>query len=281
VALAQLPKPQPLDFDWRDLKNIWESPRLEPAVKRITSRYDLGYDLKSTIDQRGIVGGNYARLGQFPFHTLLVIDGMWWCGGSLINANFILTAAHCIYESFSASAYSINDLNEGYYWTSNSQSLIVHEQYDDYEIVNDIGLIRTLTPAPNNIYTTYINLPRQFAGNSFVGYQSTIQGFGVYSDAIGDVSEVKRYVAQIIMSNAECLWGPYASELCTSTIGRGGPCNGDSGGGLFIGDTHNHNADRYVVGIVSFGALAGCELEYPVVFTRVTHYLSWIDQHIQ
>jgi secreted trypsin-like serine protease len=31
------------------------------------------------------------------------------------------------------------------------------------------------------------------------------------------------------------------------------------------------------VGIVSFDAEAGCELEYPVGFTRVTSYLGWIE----
>jgi len=33
------------------------------------------------------------------------------------------------------------------------------------------------------------------------------------------------------------------------------------------------------VGIVSFGAAAGCELGYPVVFTRVTSFLSWISEN--
>jgi secreted trypsin-like serine protease len=30
------------------------------------------------------------------------------------------------------------------------------------------------------------------------------------------------------------------------------------------------------VGIVSFGAAAGCQRGYPVAFTRVTSYLNWI-----
>jgi len=30
---------------------------------------------------------------------------------------------------------------------------------------------------------------------------------------------------------------------------------------------------------VSFGAAAGCELGYPVGFTRVTSFLSWISEN--
>jgi secreted trypsin-like serine protease len=47
----------------------------------------------------------------------------------------------------------------------------------------------------------------------------------------------------------------------------------DSGGPLesLLGGEYNQ------VGTVSFGAEAGCELEYPVGFTRVTSYLGWIE----
>jgi len=282
VALAQIPSPQPLPFNWRELKNIWSSPRLEPALKRMESRFGLKSIRQAhQNDLRRIVGGENASLGQFPFSLLLVVDDMWWCGCSLINANYALTAAHCIYQAFTASMYTIVDLNDGYYWTTNSARLTIHEHYDDYEITNDIGLIRTATPAPNNAYTSYITLPRQYVGYTFVDYDATIQGFGRYSDASEYVSETKRFVGQTIVSNQQCSWPVYDNELCTDTTGGRGPCNGDSGGGLFVGNPNNHTAQRMVVGIVSFGALAGCELGYEAVFTRVTDHLNWIDTHMQ
>jgi len=276
VVLAQVPKP--FNFNWRDLKNIWELPRLQPALKNITSRN--GIDTNEITNLPRIVGGDVARLGQFPFSKLLVIEDMWWCGGSLINANWVLTAAHCLYGLTYADIYTIVDLNDGYYWWSPSAKLISHEHYDEEQITYDIGLINLAIAAPNNFYTSYINLPRNQVGNSFTGYNSTIQGFGVYSDASGYVSEVKRYVSQIILGNANCYWRPNGDQLCTDTTNRTGPCNGDSGGGLFIGDIDNHSSERYVCGIVSYGALAGCELGYPAVFTRVTSFLDWIDRHI-
>lgn len=45
-----------------------------------------------------IVGGEAAKAGQFPYQVALSISSdysSWVCGGSIIDANWILTAAHC------------------------------------------------------------------------------------------------------------------------------------------------------------------------------------------
>jgi secreted trypsin-like serine protease len=48
---------------------------------------------------------------------------------------------------------------------------------------------------------------------------------------------------------------------------------GDSGGPLvlLINDVYN------LVGVAAFGHIAGCELNYPVVYSRVTSFLAWIS----
>jgi secreted trypsin-like serine protease len=51
---------------------------------------------------------------------------------------------------------------------------------------------------------------------------------------------------------------------------------GDSGGPLI----YQEDDGRYTeVGIVSFGATAGCEKGYPAGFTKVTSYLDWIESN--
>ena len=49
-------------------------------------------------DER-VVGGEVARLGEFPYVALLgyLIDNeiFYLCGGSILNSKYILTAAHC------------------------------------------------------------------------------------------------------------------------------------------------------------------------------------------
>lgn len=42
-----------------------------------------------------IVGGTSASLADFPYIVSLTISGNLLCGGVLLNANTVLTAAHC------------------------------------------------------------------------------------------------------------------------------------------------------------------------------------------
>jgi len=42
-----------------------------------------------------ITGGSTAARGQFPWQVALLIDNAWFCGGSLISNQWVLTAAHC------------------------------------------------------------------------------------------------------------------------------------------------------------------------------------------
>lgn len=54
--------------------------------------------LKSLLPQSRIVGGDLASPGQFPYQVALsMIAGKdsWFCGGSIIEAHWIVTAAHC------------------------------------------------------------------------------------------------------------------------------------------------------------------------------------------
>jgi len=43
-----------------------------------------------------IIGGTTANAGQFPYQAALDRNGGHWCGGSILNNNHVLTAAHCV-----------------------------------------------------------------------------------------------------------------------------------------------------------------------------------------
>ncbi|RWR99978.1 peptidase S1 and S6 chymotrypsin/Hap-like protein, partial [Dinothrombium tinctorium] len=44
-----------------------------------------------------IVGGNRARIGDYPWQVFILRNGQLHCGGSIIASNWVLTAAHCLY----------------------------------------------------------------------------------------------------------------------------------------------------------------------------------------
>lgn len=46
-------------------------------------------------DSVAIVGGTAATSGEFPFIVSLQRSGSHFCGGTLLNANTVLTAGHC------------------------------------------------------------------------------------------------------------------------------------------------------------------------------------------
>lgn len=58
----------------------------------------LGEEAKvceSKRQQRMVLSRN-ASPGQFPYMVSLVYDKRHYCGGSLISANYVVTAAHCV-----------------------------------------------------------------------------------------------------------------------------------------------------------------------------------------
>merc|ERR1712112_638284 len=113
----------------------------------------------------------------------------------------------------------------------------------------------------------------------------TATGWGKPSDNAGGISPVLRMVEDLpIISNSECnaIYGIVGEGVvCIDTTGGKGTCNGDSGGPLNmkfeVEDKNGAAGQKWKqVGVVSFGASAGCEVGYPAGFTRNEYYLDWI-----
>ncbi|KAF2895636.1 hypothetical protein ILUMI_10546 [Ignelater luminosus] len=227
-----------------------------------------------------IVGGQEANRHQFPHQCALFIDGGSFCGCSVIDSKTILTAAHCVDGARSVEvvcgAHNIRQ-EESTQQVRKSSDLKVHEGWDSWQIINDVALIHLSEPLELNDQVQPIDL---YGGSDTLdGQQATVSGWGRPSDSSSGISDVLRHVSNDIISNKVCesYYGSLPeSVVCLNGQGGRGSCNGDSGGPL-IHD--NLDGGKKEVGVVSFGSAFGCAIGYPSAYSRVSHFLSWINQN--
>ncbi|XP_071516805.1 chymotrypsin BII-like [Panulirus ornatus] len=160
-------------------------------------------------------------------------------------------------------------INEDTQVSMTSTNFFTHENWNSFLLTNDIALIKLPNTVTFNENIQAVQLP---ASDVSVGTVVTPTGWGRPSDNAGGTSDVLRQVDVPVMSNTDCdaIYGIVGSGVvCIDSTGGKGTCNGDSGGPL--------NLSGRTYGITSFGSSAGCEAGYPDAFTRVHHYLDWIE----
>lgn len=104
-----------------------------------------------------IVGGNDAKEGQFPYQASLQnrYNKEHFCGASILNSRFLLTAAHCTDHASTMFIYAVigalRRLHGGV--AINLDKITPHENYSNELIENDIALLRTTNEI---IFTDFI-----------------------------------------------------------------------------------------------------------------------------
>lgn len=196
------------------------------------------------------------------------------CGGSVINEEFILTAAHCIIASV-PSQYKVvagtSRRNGGDGVVVNVAEIIMHEKYNPSTYDFDVALLRVSPLLPINNFT--IKAIELTSEDSIAGDVSTITGWGTTRSG-GSASDQLLAVDVPIVSNEDCdedYGGNRITDtmLCAGVRGEGGKdaCQGDSGGPLIINDKLH--------GVVSWGYRCA-EPTHPGVYARVYYFLDWI-----
>ncbi|XP_065341592.1 trypsin-1-like [Cloeon dipterum] len=221
-----------------------------------------------------IVNGTDAPQGKYPSQISLQWFGSHSCGGSIVNENYILTAAHCV-DGDTPDLYTIYagsvDL-EGNGVAINAAEFKVHEGYNPFNnYIDDIALIRLATPLTFDENIQPVSLPEQLQ-ESDGGTSATVIGWG-YPYTGGDVMQFLQEVDIFVVSDVDCQAihdnPPHESNICAGVPEGGkGQCSGDSGGPLFV------NGQQ--VGIVSWSVKPCTIAPYPGVYTQVSYYIDWI-----
>ncbi|KAH8398549.1 hypothetical protein KR215_012152 [Drosophila sulfurigaster] len=230
-----------------------------------------------------IVGGQQVRTNKYPW-TAQLVKGRYYprlfCGGSLINDRYVLTAAHCVYGNRDQISIRLLQLDRSSQDPGIVRKVIkttVHPNYDPQRIVNDVALLKLDSVVPLGANMRPVCLPD--VNHNFDGKTATVAGWGLIKEG-GTTSNYLQEVEVPIITNQQCRTTRYKDKisevmLCAGLVKSGGKdaCQGDSGGPLIV------NEGRYkLAGVVSFGY--GCaQANAPGVYARVSKFIDWIKKN--
>uniref|UniRef100_A0A8C9V7M5 trypsin n=1 Tax=Scleropages formosus TaxID=113540 RepID=A0A8C9V7M5_SCLFO len=237
---------------------------------------NLGVSVLAEDDK--IVGGYECPKHSVPYQVSLN-SGYHFCGGSLVNENWVVSAAHC-YKSAGYSqrgAMCLIEVRLGEHniqQTENteqvisSSSVIRYPYYDSWTIDNDIMLIKLSKPAAFDSYVQPVALPE---GCAAAGTMCMVSGWGNTMSSTADSNKLQCLEIPIL-SQKECenaYPGMITSSMFCAGYLEGGKdsCQGDSGGPVVC--------DGVLQGVVSWGY--GCaEKDHPGVYAKVCEFTQWL-----
>uniref|UniRef100_A0A3B3Z1S3 chymotrypsin n=1 Tax=Poecilia mexicana TaxID=48701 RepID=A0A3B3Z1S3_9TELE len=213
-----------------------------------------------------IVNGENAVSGSWPWQVSLQDgSGFHFCGGSLINEYWVVTAAHCRVPSNHRVILGEHDrqYNSEPIQVKTISRAITHPYFNSNTLNYDITLLRLSSPAQFNSRVSPVCL---LSSSSSIpsGTKCHCNGFGVQTSLP-------------LLSPAQCrnYWGTSRITDVMICAGASGvsSCQGDSGGPLVC----ESSGVWYLAGIVSWGT-SNCNVYAPAVYARVSYLRSWIDQ---
>uniref|UniRef100_A0A8C1ACA7 trypsin n=1 Tax=Cyprinus carpio carpio TaxID=630221 RepID=A0A8C1ACA7_CYPCA len=227
----------------------------------------------------GIVNGREAHYR--PYMVSIQLNKQHICGGFLISAQWVLTAAHCWNSSFSRCqsltvVVGALDLRKSNIWNHiGVKHCIPHLQSSTRPYRNDIMLLMLYQKIHLNNNVQLIPLPKG-GEDGTANRVCSVMGWG--RQWTNGSPSARLLEANVFIENKQkCHYGwgdEYIDSQMICVHGSGGSCEYDSGGPLVCGAT--------AVGITSFGDLSNCNSRLkPNVYTKISAFLPWIKKNMR
>ncbi len=239
--------------------------------------------LESAVKPR-IIGGTRAHIEDLPWQVMLVIGDapdpvrQGFCGGSLIRAQWVITAAHCMASISEPGEVDIISGSTYPKFTTTGdrvkvEKVIVNPKWNPENYENDFAILKLVNPVrlgtPVPIIASGVDIPP--------GTRATVSGRGALY--VGDtMSDILMRAEVPTVSTDECSQHAlYKDKIKDSMICAGfregglDACQGDSGGPLVA----TINGTSTLIGVVSWGI--GCaEREKYGVYGRLATASDWV-----
>ncbi|KPJ00774.1 Trypsin-1 [Papilio xuthus] len=231
---------------------------------------------------RRIVGGMETSISMYPYNVAISRNGNHWCGGSVIDEQWIFTAGHCLESAHDGDQKKLINYivragssfhNRGGYQARINKAFFP-SNYVPGNADFDFSLARLDRPMPIGRNIAVLNLPSrdyQIKTDDILivtGWGSTDQS------GYGNIPDRLRFVPVPVMAADECqhAYRFYITpRMVCAGYATGGKdaCNHDSGGPAV--------RDGILLGIVSFGGKKCGDPQSPGVYSRVSEITSWHD----
>lgn len=246
-------------------------------------------ELAESAQDAPIIGGVISAAGAWPAVSVVYPSSTgapWYCGGTLIGSNWVVTAWHCVRDDLAPSHYQVfvgrSNITSsagqvvGIDQIVQPQSPPQHPEPGDLPGGdNDIALLHLSTSVAGPF--ARLVAPSRAAEALATG-AATVVGWGNTNPNGGSSEDLRQVTVPIVGLGATCssLSGYNnitPNEVCLGDLLAGGKdsCQGDSGGPAFV----RLDGEWFLFGITSWGS--GCaQPNFPGVYTYGPNYFTWM-----